>query len=144
MTKNSGKKLHKLAKLAVAEERKAAAAFAADLNQQLKHDRQLQELQRYREEYNAPLQSTTSVAMTADQAQRIVSFVTSLDQIINSVQTQAQETYQITQQSKERWHAAKGKVQGYESVIARGEMTARRIQSNREQLALEDARPPKS
>jgi flagellar FliJ protein len=101
------------------------------LLQQEQH--QLDDLQRYREEYMQRFRHDDPMVMSARKALELRGFLAQLDQAIHAQQGQVERHRQQVQKQQQHWLEAKNKEQALDSLMARYQADEAQKQQRQEQ-----------
>ena len=137
--KDKAEKLARLGDITATREREAAQRFARCLHKHTQIVRQIDELNVYRQEYGARLDTLGSSGLPAAEANRLVIFISNIDQLISTMSAQARELHEDVQKSEREWRTLKGKVQGFEQLAAERRRRASQQTQQRQAHQLEDA-----
>ena len=139
MARDSAEQISRLGEIAAIKERQAAQEFAACLQKHTHHQRQIEELKRYRHEYATRLSGTRDTALSAGEAQQLATFIGNLDSLLVNMAAQEKHLALELQESEQTWRAPKGKVRGFEQLADKRHDKARRQAEQRRNNQSDDA-----
>lgn len=100
--------------------------------------KQLSELERYREEYRNYYQQSGREGMTALRLQQLQQFLTNIDKAIEQQDQAIKSAEYQCEEKKKLWYAARGRTQALDKVAERYLDDERQQQNRREQKELDE------
>lgn len=130
-----------------AREEEAARLLGECQQQLLLQQQQLQELERYREEYRQHYQQNGRAGLSAQKLLQLQQFLANLEQAIQQQQQTIQRSGQQCEKQRELWRQARGRSQALDKVAERYQEDERQQLNRREQkesdeFAQRSVRPP--
>jgi flagellar FliJ protein len=120
-------------RIAASREDKAAQEFGECRRQLGEHERQLAQLQGYRREYQARLDSQSATGISAARLLDTRRFLVQLDQAIVQQQQTLERTARLCEQKRQLWLNARRKSQTYAKAKGRFEIQEQHADDKREQ-----------
>ena len=135
---NKAQKLARLATLAETQQRGAAQVLAQAIQQQRKHQRQIEELILYRQDYARPLSGEQGASLTAADAKHLIAFLANLDDLIKTMERQNLELGNTVQRNEKTWYTAQQKAKSFDELAQTRFSLQQQQNEVREDLNLED------
>lgn len=132
------KRFEPIANLARDSEREAAKALGNALQYLNAQVEQLDNLIRYKADYNQRLNSTASTGMNAQKLNEYIGFLTKLAAAIEQQQQTIELAKQALEQKKQFWFSKRGRSKALDSVLDRYVQDEAKQFEKREQRELDD------
>ena len=137
-------RLLRIAELSRKAERAAAQTQATSQRQLDQYQRQLNDLQKYREEYRTRLRSGSSTPMNASEAQKLSAFIAQVDSVIEGLQTKIAQVTHAHNHDRDAWAQQRNRVNTLDGIARRVRTEEQNTEEARDQRGIDDRVPMKS